>query len=120
MFAFYEKPMKSPFVILVNSVVPLKTKRNSLTQEVKRRLRNCHPDVPKSEVAEVLSKFVQKMKNSGYNQRFREQVINAGVLAHKQDVESNRNDGKKLFRLRKERIAHPAGGTPKMCHLRQI
>ena len=42
---------------------------------MKRRLRNCHPDVPKSEVAEVLSKFSQKMKNSGYNQRFREQVL---------------------------------------------
>ena len=89
----------------MQSAVPLKTKRSALTQEVRRRLRNCHPDVPKSEVAEILSRFAQKMKNAGYNQRFRGQVINAGVLAHKQDLEICRTSEKLMFRSRKERIA---------------
>ena len=97
--------MKSPFVIMMSSAVPLKTKRNTLTQEVKRRLRNYHRDVPKAEVAEILSKFAQKMKNSGYSQHFREQVINAGVLAHEQDLESSRKGEKMMFRSRGERLS---------------
>ena len=63
-YSFYEKPMKSQYVLMMKSAVPLRTKRNSLTQEVKRRLRNCHKDIPKDKVAEVLSKFAQKMRNS--------------------------------------------------------
>ena len=67
-----------PFVIMMMSAVPLRTKRNALTEEVKRRLRNCHEDVPEEEIGDILSRFSQKMKNSGYNHKFREQVINAG------------------------------------------
>ena len=90
---------------MLKSAVPLRTKRNALTQEVKRRLRNCHQDVPKEEVAEILSKFAQKLKNSGYNHRFRQQVIDAGVKAHKQDVEKDRQGEKKLYRSRSERLS---------------
>ena len=35
---------------------------------------------------EILSKFLQKMKNSGYNHKLREQVINAGTIAHREDI----------------------------------
>ena len=105
MYAFYEKPMKSQFVLMKDSAVPMKTKRNALTQEVKRRLRNCHDDLPKEEVAEVLSKFSQKLSNSGYNQSYREQVINAGVLAYnyKEDIGREERGEKKRFRSRGER-----------------
>ena len=70
--------MKSPFVMMMNSAVPLQTK--------KRRLRNWHRDFQKEEVVEILSKFLQKMKNSGYNHKLREQVINAGTIAHREDI----------------------------------
>ena len=83
-----------------SSAVPMKTKRSALTQEVKRRMRNCHENLPKDELADVLSKFSQKMRNSGYNQTFREQVINAGVIAHRGDVNMDKEGEKKLFRSR--------------------
>ena len=60
MYSFYKKPMKSPYVMMMKSAVPMRTKRNALTQEVKRRLCNCH-------------KYV--------SYKFRQQVIDAGVKA---------------------------------------
>ena len=52
-----------------------------------------------------MSKFAQKLKNSGYNHKFRQQVIDAGVKAHKLDVEKDRQGEKKLYRSRSERLA---------------
>ena len=43
------------------------------------------------------------MRNSGYNEAFRQQVINAGVLSHRDDAERSVSGGKKLFRTRKDR-----------------
>ena len=80
--------MKSPFVMMMNSAVPLQTKRSAphLGGKEETALRNWHRDFQKEEVVEILSKFLQKMKNSGYNHKLREQVINAGTIAHREDI----------------------------------
>jgi hypothetical protein len=97
--------MKSQYVLMKDSAVNMATKRNSLTQEVKRRLQNCHEDVPKCEVAEILSQFAQKLKNSGYREKFRWEVINAGVLAHNERVKLDKKGEKVLYRDRNDNKA---------------
>ena len=64
-YSFYEKPMKSDFVLMYRSAVPMETKRAALVNETVRRLRNCHEEVGEEEVAEILSKFCKKFKTSG-------------------------------------------------------
>jgi hypothetical protein len=100
LYSFYEKPMKSQFTLMKDSAVSMQTKRNSLTQEAKRRLRNCHEDVPKEEVAEILSEFAQKLKNSGYREKFRCEIIKAGVMAHKELMKLSESGEKPMFRSR--------------------
>ena len=62
-WSYFEKSMKNQFVIMKNSAFEDSKKRIVNTQEVIRRQRNCHPDLPKKEVAEILTKFAQKMKD---------------------------------------------------------
>ena len=81
-YGFYEKPMKSDFVLMYKSAVPMATKRAALVNETVRRLRNCHEEVEEEEVAEILSKFCKKLKTSGYSAKFRKQIIDAGVKAY--------------------------------------
>ena len=100
LYSFYEKPMKSLFVMMRASAVSDSTKRSALTQEAVRRFRNTHEDVPKEEVAEIFNKFSVKMKNSGYTAKFRGEVIHAGDLAFKEQKKLDSRGEKVMFRSR--------------------
>ena len=100
LYSFYEKPMKSSFVMMRASAVSDSTKRSALTQEAVRRFRNTHEDVPKEEVAEIFNKFSVKMKNSGYTAKFRGEVIRAGDLAFKEQKRLDSRGEKVMFRSR--------------------
>ena len=54
--------MSSPFVILANSAMPIKIKRNSLVQEAIRCLRNTKRSLGWDVKARILSEFCNKMK----------------------------------------------------------
>ena len=56
-YSFYEKPMKSDYVLMYRSAVPMATNRAALVNETVRRLRNCHENVAEEEVADILSRF---------------------------------------------------------------
>ena len=99
-YSFYEKPMKSEYVLMQRSAVPMATKRAALVNETVRRLGNCHESVEEAEVAEVLSRFCQKMKTSGYGEKFRRQVIDAGVKVHREQIRVEAAGGRKMFRTR--------------------
>ena len=66
-------------VMLECSAMPLKVKRTVLTQEVIRILRNCRTDLPWAEKASFLTDLSARMKASGYSEKFREQIIDAGL-----------------------------------------
>jgi hypothetical protein len=100
LYQFYEKPMKSMYVLMKRSAVASNTKRSALVQEVVRRLRNCHANVPEEIVAEILSNFSQKMYNSEYSEKFRREVIEAGIKIHKKQVVDNKNGTKVMYKPR--------------------
>ena len=85
---------------MFRSAVPMPVKRSALTNEVVRRLRNCHDNVEEEEVAEILSRFCQKMKTSGYNEKFRREVIDGGVKAHEEQIRVEEAGGRRRFRTR--------------------
>lgn len=99
-WSYFEKSMKNQFVIMKNSAFEDSKKRIVNTQEVIRRQRNCHPDLPKKEVAEILTKFSQKMKDSGYDEKFRYEVIDAGVKGYKEQVKKDKDGIRPMFRPR--------------------
>ena len=65
-YKFYEKPMCPNRVLQSDSALSVDCLRSSLTQEVVRRLLNCSIDLPVKVKQDFLSKFAQKMLNSGH------------------------------------------------------
>ena len=65
---FYEKDMIGDVVMMERSAMPKKMKIASLSQEVVRRNRNQVGEAPAELRTKHLSKFMFKLKNSGYSQ----------------------------------------------------
>ena len=97
-FEFYEKPMSSKFVLMKDSAAPLSQKRTVLTQEGIRRLKNCKLELKWEQKAKHLSDFMQKMKNSGYDEIFRLEVLKSSINGHEKIVEEHINGSKPIYR----------------------
>ena len=74
-----------------------------LTQEVFRRVHNTSDKISKEEKAEMLSKFTQKLKNSGYNEKERLNIIKGGLKTHENLKELERNGKRNYYRSPPER-----------------
>ena len=59
--------------------MPARIKRNSLIQEGVRRLRNTSRSLAWEVKADILSEFSNKLRVSGYKERYRLEVIQASL-----------------------------------------
>ena len=99
-FEFFEKPSKNPKIILAESAINAKSKRTILTQECLRRLRNTKLELGDGVRNEHLSRFMLKMKNSGYTKNYRSQILDSAKKAFDKMVEEDKNGTKPLYRNR--------------------
>merc|ERR1712237_244060 len=87
MHSYYEKPVTSKLVMMSKTAHPQKQKMTTLSQEVVRRMRNTSRKVVTSERIEKLQKYHKKMKDSGYNEEMRKEVVKAGITGYYNMVE---------------------------------
>ena len=99
-YEFYEKPMSSKFVLMKDSAAPLNQKRTVLTQEGIRRLKNCKMELEWDQKAKHLENFMQKLKNSGYDERFRLEILKSSINGYEKIVEDHQNGVKPMYRSR--------------------
>ena len=99
-YRFYKKSMSNHRVMLARSAMPPNIKRNSLAQEVIRRLWNTSRDLPWSEKASILTEFSHSMMCSGYSEKFRLEIIQAGVKGFENQCEVADNGGTPVHRPR--------------------
>ena len=78
--------------------MPNKIKQNSLAQEVIRRLRNTRRSLPWSEKAAILSQFSHSLMSSGYSEKFRLKIIQAGVTGFERQCYAADNGGTPIHR----------------------
>ena len=100
-YEFYEKLMASKFVLMQASAAPLSQKRTVLTQEGIRRLKNCKVELEWDQKAHHLSNLMQKMKNSGYDENFRLEVLKSSINGFEKILEDAKNGLKPIYRDRK-------------------
>ena len=99
-YKFFEKPTKNPKILLAESAINAGSKRTILTQECLRRIRNTKIELGDGVRYEHLNKFMLKMKNSGYKENYRIQILNSALSAFKKMVEEDKKGTKPLYRSR--------------------
>ena len=99
-FEFFEKPTKNSKVILANSALNPNAKRTILTQECLRRLRNTKVELGEEIQIKYLNEFMIKLKNSGYNKKYRIEVLDSAMKAFDKMKEDDKNNIKPLYRSR--------------------
>ena len=88
-FEFYEKTTKNPKVILMDSALSFSQKRTILTQECLRRLRNTKKELGHEIQKKYLDIFMLKLKNSGYFQKFRTEILDSTLKAFEKMVDED-------------------------------
>ena len=99
-FEFFEKPTKNPRVIMADSALSFSKKRTILTQECLRRLRNTKVELGPHVQAKHLNQFMLKLKNSGYNCKFRQEILDSGLKAFEKMTEDDKKGIKPMYRGR--------------------
>ena len=99
-FEFFEKPTKNPKVILADSALSSSSKRTILTQECLRRLRNTKLELGKEIQNKYLSEFMLKLKNSGYSEKYRKEILNSANKAYQKIIEDDKSNKKPMYRCR--------------------
>ena len=95
-YQFYEKEVSSKRVIGAKSAMAQSSKISTLSQEVVRRMQNTARDVNIESRIEILSKFMAKLKRSGYNERVRRSILEAGINGYYNKVAREMKGGAKV------------------------
>ena len=89
LFQFFEKDTKNDRVILTSSALNERQKRNIFTQEALRRLRNTSKSFGENVQNSHLDKFMLKLKNSGYSEIFRRDIIASAKAAYQKQCKNH-------------------------------
>ena len=87
-YDFFSKPMAAKKVILSTSAQPWGQKRTTLTQELIRRMLNCSKELNCEAKRKHLDNYMQLLKNSGYSEAFRAEILNAGLKGYNKIVKA--------------------------------
>ena len=97
-FKFYKKPTKNQRIIMSDSAIPSQQKRTILTQECLRRLRNTQVGLDKQVQEKHLNEFMINMKNSGFNAKYRKEIVDSAFKAFDEMVKADEAGTKPLYR----------------------
>ena len=97
-FEFYSKPMAAKKVILASSAQPWGQKRTTLTQELIRRLLNCSRELSCEKKRKHLDNFMQLLKNSGYSEAFRLEILKSGLHGFNNILKADRDGTRPMYR----------------------
>ena len=104
MHEYYEKEMVSKRVIGKDSALSEKVKCTTLAQEVIRMLRNTSESIREERKKEQLTNLAVKLKNSGYNERSRREILLSGIRGFERIMEDVKKGRRSLNRSRRENM----------------
>ena len=108
-YELYEKPMVSRLVTMERSSLPQKTKLTVLSQEIVRWKRNTFRGENREEGDKRMSRFMVKLRASGYNRGQRWEILKSGSRKFKKMVEDEKRGIRRVNRPRWE------GGEQTLC-----
>ena len=98
--SYFQKPMKTPFVLMERSGTSRQQKFQILTNELTRRLSNIQlGEISQIEINEKVEQFIQELKNSGYNQKQAKEIVNCGIRGWKNKIRKRKRNNIPFYRL---------------------
>ena len=97
-YEFYCKDISSKAVVHARSSLSWASKRTIMTQEILRIMLNCSQNLPWQRVAQFISHFMARMQYSGYNQKFRSEVVQSAIKAMKNLIEKEKKGERPIHR----------------------
>ena len=79
-YQYYRKPMSNWILMPEMSAMPVSVKRTALAQYGLRILRNTKLEIDWQDKAEMLTTFMRRLRDSGYKQKFRQEILTS-ILA---------------------------------------
>ena len=98
LFEFFSKPMTAKKVMLAASAQPWGQKRTTLTQELIRRLLNCSKALNCTTKRKHIDNFMQLLKNSGYSQKFRVEILKSGLKGYNKILKAEKDGVRPMYR----------------------
>ena len=99
-YKWFREKMSNYLLLLANSAMPQRTKRECLVQYAMTILLNTSRQLPWEVAADTLSEFSHRMMVSGYHAKFRLEVIQAAVVGYERKVARAESGGPPLYRPR--------------------
>ena len=97
--SYFEKLMKTPYVLMCNSAMSEHQKYSILSNEIIRRLSNIdHQNVGIDTVEKVLETMITQMKTSGYSRKETREAIVSGVIGWKRKIKRRQQEGLDFYR----------------------
>ena len=97
---YYQKPMKTPLVLMARSAMSSQQKVQILSNELTRRIFNINQE--KNDIEEykkVINTMTQEMRNSEYNYSTARQVVVSGIRGLRTRLEMRTRKGQEKYRL---------------------
>ena len=101
-YAFFRKPLSTPFLVMENTALSWDSRRSILSQEVIRRGMHMHPSIPLQEKLDTYSDFEELMLNSGYSWKQIQEVMMSGLLGLEKKVSEAEKSGVNIHRSTKD------------------
>ena len=89
---FYRKEVSTKAVVHARAAVAWSVKRTTLTQELLRIMLRCSPELEWKQVTPHLNDCMKRMQYSGYDQRFRSEVLRSALKGYR-EIERKDREG---------------------------
>ena len=102
--SYYEKPMKTPLLLMQKSAMGEQQKHDILSNELIRRLSKLSDGTSQQEQIKIVDSFTRQMKNSGYDRKNAHQIITSGLVGHNRKRERARKEGRPFYKTGKSTL----------------
>ena len=103
--SYYQKPIKTPLIIMSRSAAPQQQKIQVLSNELTRRLLNINrQENGQEEFDKIINQFTQEAKNSGYNINTTKEIVMSGIRGWKSRLKRKQDIGQEDYRSAKNTL----------------
>ena len=104
--SYFEKAMRTPYVIMSKSAISDNSRYNILSNELVRRLSNMGLEcTTQDEKNEVVEHYIQQCKTSGYSRHETREGVVSGIKGWKRKHERRKRDGISFYRGARSTLA---------------